>query len=297
MKTEDIMNKKVKVLDKGFVELCQVMGNDEGIVRCARQSYDKADVDLPEEKIKEQITFMLKNGHTSPFEQVVFQFRIRLPIFVARQLIRHRTARVNELSGRYTEFHEDDFHIPGDEAFINRYENDNVPVTDEAIEHYLKEPSNILSESIKSTNEFSFQSYEELIKTKRIPKELARLALPLTLYTELFWQMDLHNLLHFLRLRLDAHAQKEIREYAFALYTFVKLVCPITIEAFTEFQLNSLSIGHSDLKSVNSCLNNFPIEFEERRRIMTIMNNKLKEIGLFNKLLDSKVKLIINQLT
>jgi thymidylate synthase (FAD) len=242
-----LLNKKIKVLDTGHVELCDYMGDDEAIVRCARQSYKKDKEELSNDVIDRQIKQMLISGHSSPFEQVVFKFHLRVPIFVARQIVRHRTARMNELSGRYTEFSEDSFHIPDEDAFINRLSAKEIISSEFNYQENITEPTSLLSNTIKSVNDFSFNSYKKLIDAD-IPRELAREVLPLNLYTEFYWQMDLHNILHFLELRLDEHAQVEIREFAYAIYYFVEKICPITIKYFNEYQLNKMTIGKRDIE-------------------------------------------------
>jgi thymidylate synthase (FAD) len=300
-----VLNKKIKVLDKGFVELCDVMGDDETVVRCARQSYDKAGGELSEYDIRRQIFFMLENGHTSPFEQVVFRFHIRLPVFVARQLIRHRTARVNELSGRYTVFSEDSFHVPDELAFINRETagGDKDSIAGEDYDKKIKIPADSLSVHAKYINNISYNAYKGLLDNNPgIPPELARINLPLTLFTELYWQMDLHNLLHFLRLRLDGHAQKEIREYALAIYNFVKAVCPFSAGAFAEFQLNSLVLGYKDFSALLSLIESlynklagadgngveFTADGGEEAEILGLLKGRDGYIKSFNKLLEGR---------
>jgi thymidylate synthase (FAD) len=282
-KIKAILNKPVKVLDKGFVELCDVMGDDETIVRCARQSYDKADLALSQETIERQINYMMKNHHTSPFEQVVFRFRIRAPIFVIRQWIRHRTARVNELSGRYTEFSEDDFHVPDGASFYDRIPESQKPLSQEAYEEKVVKPATALIESVKESNAATFESYKQLLG-QNIPKELARVGLPLTLYTELYWQMDLHNLMHFLELRLDSHAQREIREYAYTVFNFMKMVCPITAKAFETNRLNTIPVNISILHSI---MNYFDVG--NSRLMEHLDDEEKKEISVLKLKVDEKL--------
>jgi thymidylate synthase (FAD) len=228
------------------------MGNDETIVQCARQSYKKDNDELSEDTIERQINQMLKNGHSSPFEQVVFRFHLRTPIFVARQIVRHRTARMNELSGRYSEFSEDSFHIPDKTAFENRREDDFSLLKNKDYIAQIQEPASQLSHAVKYINNLTFNTYKDLIDNYKVPRELARMILGLNLYTEFYWQMDLHNLLHFLELRLEEHAQKEIKEYALVIYHLVKKICPITIKYFTEYQLNKMVLGEQELGDLYS---------------------------------------------
>jgi thymidylate synthase (FAD) len=247
-KSSKYLDKRIPVLDKGYVELCDYMGGDESIVRCARQSYGKDEDELTPEMIDRQICDMLRNGHSSPFEQVVFQFNLKMPIFVQRQFCRHRTARVNEISGRYTKFDKDNFHVPGEWALLSR-----KSYSDETC--YEQASLETLKKIIGENNESSYNAYQKLLDTSGIPYELARLNLPLTLYTEFYWQIDLHNLLHFLKLRMDEHAQKEIRQYAITLYKIVKDICPIAINYFTEYQLNAVTLSEKEIKCLSKILN------------------------------------------
>jgi thymidylate synthase (FAD) len=242
-----ILHKKTAVLNKGYVELCNFMGNDETVVRCARQSYGKDEDDLSEATIERQIRDMLERGHTSPFEQVVFQFHIKMPIFVQRELIRHRTARVNEISGRYTKFSNDNFYVP--EVTSLEYRK-SYPEVNSSEEPHDKEDAELYPDIVKlisatiENNVECYGTYSKLLeKDLNIPYELARVNLPLSLYTEFYWQIDLHNLMHFLKLRLDEHAQKEIREYAIVIYRIVKEICPITMKYFIKNDFNSLKLN------------------------------------------------------
>ena len=197
---------EIKVLDKGFVELVDHMGDDNRIVEAARISYKAEDV----KDAGAFIARLWKAGHTSPFEQVVFTFRIKAPIFVARQVMRHRTARVNEVSLRYTDS-ELEFYIPPDDRLGDHPETARGYV--ETL--YMSAAS----------------SYKAMIVT-RVKREVARCVLPLAVYTEFFWQMDLHNLLHFLTLRCAKSAQQETRQYAEAIKTLAGEVCPLAIKAW-----------------------------------------------------------------
>lgn len=231
----------IKCLDQGFVRLVDVMGDDSSIVQAARVSYGKETKNVRQDK--GLIHYLMKHQHMSPFEMVEFKFHCRMPIFVARQWIRHRTANVNEISGRYSVM-EDAFWNPAPEdlrrqAKINRQGS---------IEDAVPEPAN--SEILKQYNEdieTIFAHYNDYIQ-KGVAREVARATLPLSTYTEWYWKIDLHNLLHFLELRMEAHAQKEIRVYAFAIAEFVKKYCPIAWEAFTEQRLNSAKFSQAELE-------------------------------------------------
>jgi len=222
---EAILDKEFKVLDRGFIRLVDYLGSDERIVQAARVSYARGTKSYREDKAL--IDYLLRNDHTSPFEQVVFTFHVKMPIFVARQWLRHRTARVNEISGRYSVF-EPEFYIPQSEDIALQSTDNKQGRSKEAVTPELKEK--VLSD-LRNQQKDAYAVYKDLIG-KGIARELARVVLPLSLYTEIFWQIDLHNLFHFIRLRMDAHAQKEIRVYAEILLSLAKRVCPLACESF-----------------------------------------------------------------
>ncbi len=244
---EAILDKEFPVLDHGFVRLVDYLGSDERIVQSARVSYGSGTKTYRQDK--GLIGYLLRNDHTSPFEQVNFTFHIKMPIFVARQWIRHRTARVNEISGRYSVM-DSEHYLPSRDQ-INMQSEDNKQgraseaVSDEVAEKVLK----ILSDDQKRV----YESYEQLLEMG-IARELSRINLPLSLYTEWYWQMDLHNLFHFLRLRLDEHAQYEIRAYAQVILDIIRLVCPIAVEAFEQYKLGSATFSASELEALKALL-------------------------------------------
>lgn len=230
---EKILDKEYKVLDKGFVRLVDYMGSDERVVAAARVSYGAGTKTFREDKAL--IHYLMKNDHTSPFEQVVLTFHIKLPIFVARQWIRHRTARVNEISGRYSIMKED-FYLPSlnvicPQSTSNKQGREQNPFDEDD----AKEIQKIMEEAFMAT----YQAYKKLLD-KNLAKELSRIVLPLSLYTEWYWQIDLHNLFHFLRLRFHPHAQYEIREYAKVMLELARSIAPISVEAFETYCLKQL---------------------------------------------------------
>lgn len=229
---EKILDKEYQILDKGFVRLVDYMGSDERVVAAARVSYGAGTKTFREDKAL--IHYLLKNDHTSPFEQVVLTFHIKLPIFVARQWIRHRTARVNEISGRYSIMKEE-FYLPSldkicPQSTSNKQGREQIPFE----EKETKEIQKIMEEAFSAT----YKAYKKLLD-KNLAKELARIVLPLSLYTEWYWQIDLHNLFHFLKLRLHPHAQYEIREYAKVMLELARSIAPISVEAFETYCLKS----------------------------------------------------------
>lgn len=200
------------VLDCGFVELTNHMGTDLTVVNAARQSFDAANETEMNERNVRRLKTMLSRGHTSPFEMVTFQFQVKLPIFVARQWMRHRTGSFNETSLRYTEA-KPEFYKP---SFPER------PGVGVAI-----------CMQFQTAYRGAWQRYQ-LLCANGAPKEVARAVLPVGLYTSFFWRTDLYNLLHFLDLRTAPGAQWEIRQYAEAIVELVRPFVPVTIEAWEE---------------------------------------------------------------
>jgi thymidylate synthase (FAD) len=223
------------------------LGNDARIVQAARVSYGSGTKTFREDKAL--INYLLRNDHTSPFEQVVFTFHIKLPIFVARQWIRHRTARVNEISGRYSVMNEE-LYIPAAEHVALQSENNKQGRSSKKTSASLQKEVRALLE--KGQKE-AYRHYGILLKCN-IARELARITLPLSLYTEWYWQIDLHNLFRFLKLRLDPHAQLEIRQYAKVLHVVGQKVCPVAFEAFDEHVLSSTVFSKSEMSALRNML-------------------------------------------
>jgi thymidylate synthase (FAD) len=254
---EKILDRKFRVLDKGFVRLVDYMGTDERIVQAARVSYGAGTKTCRQDR--GLINYLLRNDHTSPFEQVVLTFHVKLPIFVARQWIRHRVARVNEISGRYSVM-KDEFYVPdiSDIAFQssdNKQGRTRAPVPPGLASKVLK----ILTRDYEKI----YRDYESLLGNN-IARELARINLPLSLYTEWYWQIDLHNLFHFLRLRLDPHAQLEIRYYARVMHKIARKVCPIACAAFDDHILNSVRFSKKEMTALKNMLRRRPPGLEGR---------------------------------
>lgn len=216
----------IKLLDHGHIRLVESMGSDLSIVRNARVSYD-AEWRTGEDEGKDArlISYLVRNRHTSPFEAVTFTFDVKAPIFVFRQWHRHRTWGYNEISGRYAELPEE-FYVPIP-ADITMQSADNKQMrTDE--QHPMAEH---IAELIRESCEASFRAYHELIELNT-PRELARIVLPLGTYSHMFATVNLHNLMHFLGLRVHSHAQKEIRVYAEAMLALIEPIVPVTVAAY-----------------------------------------------------------------
>lgn len=230
--SEDNLNKEIKCLDHGFVRLVDVMGDDAAIVQAARVSYGKGTKSVNEDR--SLIRYLMRHKHTSPFEMVEFKFHVKLPIFIARQWIRHRTANVNEYSGRYSEM-KDEFYLPNPSQMRTQSLVNKQGRSDEVLESSTID--NIL-EVLDSRNKQSFSEYSQMLD-QGLAREIARINLPLSNYTEWYWKIDLHNLFHFLRLRIDSHAQYEIRVYGEAIAEIVKSIVPLAWEAFEDYVINA----------------------------------------------------------
>ncbi len=245
---EEILDKEFKVLDHGFVRLVDYMGGDESVVQAARISYSKGTKTFREDRAL--IRYLMRHLHTSPFEMVEYKWHCKMPIFVARQWIRHRTANVNEYSLRYSE-PEDTFYIPkiGEVRFqgvTNRQGGSEEEVPKEIAEKVIR--------FITSTSEDSMQKYQEMINDK-IARELSRSGLPINLYTQWYWKNDLHNTLHFLKLRKASNAQYEIREYANLMSDIIKKAVPLCYEAFEDFTVNSLLFSSLEINALKRIIN------------------------------------------
>ncbi|MDR2193004.1 MAG: FAD-dependent thymidylate synthase [Treponema sp.] len=245
---EALLDREIPVLNKGFVRLVDYMGGDARVVQSARVSYGEGTKSYREDA--GLIDYLLRNRHTSPFEQVVLTFHIKLPVFVARQWIRHRTARVNEISGRYSVM-KDDFYVP-EWSDIALQSADNKQGRGETLE---TDAAEAVRETMKNGQKDMYAAYIELIDM-RVARELARINLPLSVYTEWYWQIDLHNLFHFLELRLDAHAQKEIRLYADTLLMVTKTVAPLCCAAFERYMLGGVAFSKEEFAELQNRLGN-----------------------------------------
>ena len=248
---EEILFEPLPVLDHGFVRVIDYMGDDAAIVQAARVSYGKGTKQVSSDR--GLIRYLMRHRHTSPFEMCEIKLHIKLPIFVARQWIRHRTANVNEYSARYS-LVEDEFYTPAPEqlaaqAVDNRQgRGAGVGAVEEAA---------VLA-ALQEQGPEAYGLYRRLLNQDAeglpldpdragLARELARIVLPLSTYTQWYWKIDLHNLLHFIALRADPHAQYEIRAYAELLHDMVRRWVPITAEAFEDYRLRSASLSKPTL--------------------------------------------------
>ncbi len=263
---EAILDKEFPVHNHGFVRLVDYLGGDERIVQAARVSYGKGTKTVREDTAL--IDYLLRNEHTSPFEQVVLTFHIKLPIFVARQWIRHRTARLNEISGRYSVL-KDEFWLPSPDAVAKQSKDNKQGRTDEP---FSPETAQNVISMMDEEQRQAYKHYEQLLDME-VARELARVNLPLSTYTEWYWQMDLHNLLRFLMLRLDRHAQREIREYAEVIYEITKKVAPLTCASFENHVLKGIRLSGEETAVIRKLWNGESITIDERTK--RILEEKL----------------------
>ncbi|MEM7736878.1 MAG: FAD-dependent thymidylate synthase [Deinococcota bacterium] len=244
---EAVLDHPFQVLDKGFVRLVDYLGGDARIVQAARVSYGNGTKTVREDA--GLIDYLMRNWHTSPFEQVVLTFHLKMPIFIARQWLRHRTARLNEISGRYSVMR-DEFYVP-DEANV-RYQSQRNKQGSSTEDVPIELKQQIVDE-VATSQTRAYGEYSELLEAD-IARELARINLPLSLYTEMYWQIDLHNLFHFLRLRLDDHAQYEIRVYAEVMASIAKAVAPLAYNSFEEHRLSARNVSGGELELLRECI-------------------------------------------
>ena len=240
---EEILDKEYKCLNAGFVRLIDYMGGDESIVQAARVSYGKGTKTVNEDR--GLIRYLMRHMHTTPFEMVELKFHVKLPIFVARQWIRHRTANVNEYSGRYSVM-KDEFYIPEHHAIHFQSLRNKQGRKEEDVPAELQ--AKVL-DILTASQQQMYTEYEQMLESD-IARELARINLPLSLYTEWYWKIDLHNLFHFLRLRIDPHAQYEIRVYGEAMAEITKRVAPMAWEAFEDYVLKCEKFSRLEMNVV-----------------------------------------------
>jgi thymidylate synthase (FAD) len=263
---EEVLYQPLKALDHGFVRVVDYMGDDDAIVQAARVSYGRGTKKANQDR--GLINYLMRHWHTTPFEMCEIKFHIKLPIFVARQWIRHRTANVNEYSARYSIMGKE-FYVPKPEHLsaqsnINKQGRGDV-LTGEESQRVLQ----LLEEDSKKL----YDHYQEMLNEDQVgniidenktglARELARMNLSLNYYTEWYWKIDLNNLLHFLNLRADSHAQFEIREYADIMLDVVKKWVPITYDAFVDYRQKATNLSEKMTNVVKRKLQGEEVTYE-----------------------------------
>ena len=245
-------------LDHGLVRVIDYMGDDDAIVQAARVSYGAGTKKAQDDN--SLIRYLMRHWHSTPFEMCEIKFHIKLPVFVARQWIRHRTANVNEYSARYSIL-DKEFYIP-DPSNLAAQSKINNQGRGEVLE--AEEAQRVL-EILKNDSNQSYANYERLLSSDGKPglaRELARMSLPTNIYTQWYWKTDLHNLFNFLRLRADKHAQYEIRVYAEIIGEIVQKWVPKAFQAFLDYRLNSIHLSSQAVECLNKKLKGEKIAFE-----------------------------------
>ncbi|MEJ6586621.1 MAG: FAD-dependent thymidylate synthase [Pelagibacterales bacterium] len=248
---EEILYKPLQALDHGFVRVIDYMGDDTAIVQSARVSYGKGTKKITNDK--GLIKYLMRHWHSTPFEMCEIKLHVKLPIFIARQWIRHRTANVNEYSARYSIL-DKEFYIPSVENLASQSQVNKQGRAENLSPEEAEKVINIL----KSDAEQTYNNYEVMLNENSdgetldegsmgIARELARMNLTLNTYTQWYWKIDLNNLLHFLALRADAHAQYEIRVYADIILDIVKKWVPITYEAFEDYRVGGTQLSAKEI--------------------------------------------------
>ena len=252
---EEVLYEALPVLDHGFVRVVDYMGDDSAIVQAARVSYGRGTRRVSEDQ--GLINYLMRHRHTTPFEMCEIKYHVKLPIFVARQWIRHRTANVNEYSARYSIL-DKEFYLPAPDhlaaqATTNRQGRGEVLEGDAAAR---------VLDLLREEAERAYRGYAELLNEDGaadpgrpgLARELARINLTLGFYTQWYWKTDLHNLMHFVSLRADPHAQYEIRAYAEIMLDTLQRWVPMTHAAFLEYRMNAATISATGLKVIRGLL-------------------------------------------
>ena len=229
------MIEKLDVLDKGFIRVVDKMGDDSAIVQSARISYGDGTKHTSQDRAL--IRYLLRHKHTSPFEMCEIKIHVKMPIFIARQWIRHRTANINEYSARYS-LMEDEFYIP-ELKNISKQSKDNKQGRSEPLSTVEAQK---IQDMIKEQSKSAYGVYKAMLE-QDVARELSRVVLPQNIYTQFYWKCDLHNLLHLMKLRSHSTAQFEIQEYSKALEKIVKEWVPAVYEAFQDYVLEAATLS------------------------------------------------------
>jgi len=279
-----------KALDAGFVSLVDIMGDDAAIADAARISYGKGTRSVSDDRTL--IRYLMRHRHTTPFEMAEVKLRVKVPMDCWRQWIRHRMASVNEYSTRYSEAidamqvtspgewrSQSTTNKQGSSGFVTEWP-DGVDVASSGSAN----PGEHLSDAEQLFHELARDTYQERLKFG-VAREQARKDLPLSTYTEAIWKIDLHNLMHFLSLRMDSHAQQEIREYATIIgQDIIAPLFPLTWEAFEDYRLKSITLTALDIEAIRRSANGEGMIFDhiENRREQEECITKLRKLGLIS---------------
>jgi len=282
---EEILYQIFPVLDHGFVRVVDYMGTDSSVVQAARVSYGKGTKKVNEDR--GLINYLMRHRHTTPFEMCDIKFHIKLPIFIARQWIRHRTASINEYSARYSVL-EEEFYIPAPENIASQSKK-NHQGRDENKRLTMEEQNRVL-EILKTDSKNGYDHYLEMMNEDKkgniideskdgVARELARMNLSLNCYTEWYWKINLHNLFHFLALRADSHAQYEIRAYANIMLDMVQKWVPNSYAAFEKYRMGGKEFSRDEIAAIKKLIKGQKIDQENS-------NLSKREWGEFKNLLE-----------
>ena len=274
---ENMLYKPLKVLDRGFIRVVDYMGNDSSIVQAARVSYGKGTKKKSEDE--GLIRYLLRHRHTTPFEMCEIKLHIKLPIFIARQWIRHRTASINEYSARYSIL-EDEFYIPK-KYYLAEQSSSNKQGRGDNIDE--KSASKILK-ILKEDSLNCYKNYSWMLNEKNsdqydnnrpsLSRELARINLTLNTYTQWYWKIDLHNFMHFVSLRADSHSQFEIREYGKTLLKILSKWTPLSYKAFLSYRLNSAELSMESINVIKKMISGKKVKKDKSN----LSNREWKEL-------------------
>lgn len=278
---EDILYKPFPVLDHGFVRVVDYMGDDSAIVQAARVSYGRGTKQTSQDK--GLINYLMRHRHTSPFEMCEIKLHVKLPIFVARHWVRHRTASINEYSARYSildrEFYFPKFEDMAAQSTENHQGRGAILSMDEAQKVF----DLLKADALKCYDDYEYMLNENPDGTRKdenrkgLARELARMNLPVSIYTQWYWKTDLHNLFHFLGLRAEAHAQKEIRDYANVILDVCRKWVPLATQAFEEHALGGTHLSKTGLEAVRRMLSGEKVT-RENSGLMKGEWNELKAV-------------------
>jgi len=286
---EKILYEAIPILDHGFIRVVDYMGNDTSIVQSARVSYGKGT-----KKVNTDaglIKYLMRHWHSTPFEMCEIKYHVKLPIFIARQWIRHRTANVNEYSARYSIL-DKEFYLPAPEHLATQSQSNRQGRGDVLKGNQAKQVLDLL----KSDAEKTYSNYEMMLNEKYdgsiidenktgLARELARMNLTLNTYTQWYWKTDLLNLMNFLRLRADQHAQYEIRAYADAMLDTLKKWVPITYEAFMDYRVGGTEVSEKGKSVIQKLIKGKKVSIEESGLSKREWNELMTAFNLTDKLI------------
>ena len=286
---ENILYEAIPILDHGFIRVIDYMGDDTSIVQAARVSYGKGTKKVSTDS--GLIKYLMRHWHSTPFEMCEIKYHVKLPIFIARQWIRHRTANVNEYSARYSIL-DKEFYLPAVENLAAQSQSNRQGRGDVLSGDQAKKVLDLLKKDAEQT----YDNYETMLnerydgsvinkKQVGLARELARMNLTLNTYTQWYWKTDLLNLMNFLRLRADHHAQYEIRAYADAMLDTVKKWVPITYEAFLDYRVGGTEVSSKGKKIIQKLISGEKVDAENSGLSKREWNELMSALELKDKLI------------